>query len=128
LIHQFLIWAIIHHTFAKDRRRELAIDFLGVQVGMLAVENEMISLFAEKHRRGFPEEDKSVAISVPRSAVREKSVRVHAILNCTANKWEEVEHHWRPVRVCKEELADHIVDNCNQPDEREAKEDGKSER
>jgi hypothetical protein len=86
---------------------------------MLAVEDEIIPLFSKEHRRRFPEQDEGEAIAVLGSAVEEKSVWINAILDGAADQGEEVEHDGRAVRVCQEDLPEHVLNNRDQHEKRE---------
>lgn len=118
LVHQLLIWAIVDHAIAKDGRRELPVDIFGVEVRMLAVEDEVVALCAEIDgvRRAQQDEGKAVAVLGP--ALGKELVRVHAILHRAAYPGEDVEDDGRAFAIREPELRYHILGDGDGDDKR----------
>ena len=72
LLHKLRIRAVIYHVFPKHWSGERAVDFLRVQVFVLPVEYEVITLYPQAYSRLLPEEyeRKDVAILQLTSAWR----------------------------------------------------------
>lgn len=47
LLHKFGIWTVVDNVRSEDGGCKLAVDFLGVDVLQLSIENELISFNAE---------------------------------------------------------------------------------
>ena len=64
LLHKLRVRAVIYHIFPEHWGGERAVDFLRVQVFVLSVEYEIISLHPQAYSRLLPEEyeRKDVAI------------------------------------------------------------------
>jgi len=124
LVHKPLIRAVIDDALAKHGRRQLAVDLLGVQVGMLAVQDEVVPLWAQKHGRRLSQHDKGEAVSMLFSAISEELVRVDAVLNRAPDPREDVEHDRGALTIGEEELLYDIVDSGNEADETKRQRDG----
>jgi hypothetical protein len=111
LVHQPLIRAIVHHSLSKYRGRELAIDLFGVQVGVLAIENEIISSLAEEYSCWFPEENEGETVPVLGSAFEEEFVRINAVLNSAADEWDKVKHQRGLTGIWEAQLPNDILRN-----------------
>jgi hypothetical protein len=119
LVHQSLIRTVIDDTSAEYRCRELAVDFLGIQVGVFAIENEIIAFSTKEHGCGFSKKNKGKTISIFGSALSKKLVRIYSVLNRAAYEREKMEHYRRAVWVCEAQLPDHILGNDRHADEDE---------
>lgn len=128
LIHEPRIGAIIYHFLAKNRRRELSIHLLGVQISMLAIEDKLIPFLAEKDGSRLPEQDESEAVPILGLAVEEELVRIDSILNTAANERKYVKDDGRPVPVGEIQLPNHITHNGDDNDEADGKRDRNGER
>ena len=53
LVHQPFIGAIVHDTLTKDGGRKFSIDLFSIQVGMLAIQDQIISFRTKKHGGGL---------------------------------------------------------------------------
>jgi hypothetical protein len=128
LIHEPRIRTIIYHFLAKHRRRELSIHLLGVQISMLAIENELIPFLSEKDGSRLPEQDEGEAIPILGFAVKKELVRINAILNTAANERKYVKDDGRSVPVGEVQLPNHIADNGDDNDEADGKRNRDGER
>ena len=124
LIHQSLVRTVIYDTFAENGCRELAVDILGIQIGVFPIEDEVVPLRAKEDGGGFPKENECEAVAVFGPTIKEELVRVYAVLNCAADPWEYVEHYWWVVRVWETELVQHILGNGTKDDENDGNENG----
>ena len=72
LLHKLRVWAVIYHVLPKHWGGERAVDFLRVQVFVLSIEYEVISLHPQAYSRLRPEEyeGEDVAILQLKSAWR----------------------------------------------------------
>ena len=128
MIEKSLIWTVVYDAFAEHGRCELAIDILGVQIGVFAIQYEVIPFWAKKDGGRFPEEDECEAIAVLGSTIKEELVWVYAILDCAADPRKYVEHDGRAVRVGKTDLSQHILSNSNEDDENDSHGNGVGKR
>jgi len=89
LLHQLCIWAVIDDASAKDRHGEWLVDLLSVEVGDLAVKDEIIALDAEKDGRLFAEENEGEDIAVLSMKVRSAVLGLSTWAFCTFSL------HWK---------------------------------
>ena len=64
LFHQFCVGTIIYNIFTEDWRCERAVYFLGIQVLVLPVQNEVISFYAQADGSLFPQQDEGKNITI----------------------------------------------------------------
>lgn len=101
---------------------------LGVDILVLAIENELIALRTEINSGLLPKQDKSkdiailftVSLTFPQAqtsltnlfpALKEERIWVNAIRDRAANNRKPVEDDWRLVRVLEEELFQDVQNN-----------------
>lgn len=128
LIHEPRIGTIIYHFLAKNRRRELSIHLLGVQISMLAIEDKLIPFLAEKDGSRLPKKNESEAIPIFGLAVEEELVRIDTILNTAANERKYVKDDRRSVPIGEVQLPNHIARNGDDNDDADSKRDRNGER
>ena len=56
LLHKLRVRAVIYHVFPKHWGGERAVDFLCIQVFVLSIEYEVITLHPQAHSRLLPQE------------------------------------------------------------------------
>lgn len=64
LLHQFRIGAVVHHVLPEDRCGEGAVYFLRVEILVLPIEDEIVPLDPQTHRRLLPEQDECENIAI----------------------------------------------------------------
>lgn len=64
LFHQLGVGTIIHDASTENRCREWTVDFLGIGILQLAIEDKLIAFGAQKHCRFFPQENEGKDIAV----------------------------------------------------------------
>lgn len=57
LFNELGVWAVVHDIRPKDRRGQLAIDLLSIDILQLPIENELIPIRSEIHSGLLPQED-----------------------------------------------------------------------
>lgn len=120
LVHELLVGTIINHTLSKYGCGELSIYLLSIQIGMFAVQNEIVALLTEIHSCRLSQENEGETISISGPAVEKEPIRIHAIHNCAPNEGENMEHDRWAVRVGKEQLPNDILSNGDSTDEYES--------
>lgn len=127
LLHKLRVWAVIHHVFTKNWGGERAVDFLRIQVFVLSIEYEVITLHPQAYSRLLPEEyeGKDVTILQLRSAWRGESmgrkhsiylfsatekelVRINSVGNGTSKERHPVENDRRLIGVLEYELVENV--------------------
>ena len=128
LVHQSLVWTIVNHTLAKYGSCQPAIDFLGVEIGVLSIQDEVVAFLTEEDCRRFSKKNEGETITVLGPTVKEELIGVYAILDRAANPWEYVEDYRRAVRIGKAKLADHILGNSSEDDKNNSRRDSHRKR
>lgn len=64
LLHQLGVGAVVDNIFAKDGRRQHTVDQLGIDIAQLPIEDELVALSTQIHRRLLPQEYKREYITV----------------------------------------------------------------
>ena len=124
LFHQFRIWAIVYHIFAKDGRCEGAVYFLRIEILVFTIQYKLVALDAQADSRFFSEQNecKDIAILDPASALvfkvtqalyllstaKEELVGINAICNRAANEGYPVKDHWGLIWVFDQQLAQDV--------------------
>jgi hypothetical protein len=127
LLHEFRVGAVVDDVLAKDRGGQRGVDFLGVDVLDLAIENEVVPLGVQTHGHLAAEKDESEDIAVlrlvslcPVSQVHathlllvgeEELVWVDAVCYGTADDWEQMEHDRGLVGVLEQQLVQDVEDD-----------------
>lgn len=128
LLHQLGIGAVVDNVLAKDRGSERAVDLLGIDILVLAVEDEVVALGVEADRHLAAKEDEREDIAVLYASQRiafiatrhatyllllgeEELVGVDAVCDGAADDREPVKDKWWLVRVLEEQLLEHVEDD-----------------
>lgn len=69
LFNELGIWAVVHNIRPEDRRGQLAIDFLGIDVLQLSIENELVAIRSEVYGRLLAQENECEDIPMLVSAL-----------------------------------------------------------
>jgi hypothetical protein len=127
LLHQLGVGAIVDNILAKDGCGQHSVDLLGIDILQLPIEDELIALSAQIHRRLLPQEDKCENITILCtyqsrpffgifsrqntnlcSALEEKFIWVDSVGDGAPNDGKPVEDHRGFVRVFEERLAQDV--------------------
>ena len=111
LLHQLRIWAVIHDISPKHRCRERTIHLLRVDIPQLPVQDEIIALRSQAHRRLLAQQDEREDIAVLFSATEEELEWIDAIRDCVADEWHPVEDKRRFIGILRELLPYHVYEN-----------------
>ena len=112
LLHQLSIWAVVHDISPKHRCRERTIHLLCVDISQLPVQDEVIALRSQAHRRLLAQQDEREDIAVPFSATEEELEWIDAIRDCVADEWHPVEDERRFVRILRKQLPNYVCEDC----------------
>lgn len=91
LLHQLGIRTIINNILPKNRRSQGGINLLGVHILQLPVQNKIIPLGPQTHRRLLAQQYESKNIPILLPAIEEEGVWVDAVGDCAADKGDDVE-------------------------------------
>lgn len=128
LLHQFGIRTVIYNAGTKDRGSEGAVDFLGIGIFQLSVEDEFVALSAKKDGSLSTQKHEcedvailgiSLAILIHDAVVekgnadlfaafKEEFKRVDAVGDSTSNERNPMENNWRFFRISEQQLAQDI--------------------
>ena len=64
LFNEFGIWAVVHDVGPEDRRGQLAIDLLSIDILQLSIKDELVSIRPKIHSGLLAQEDESEDISM----------------------------------------------------------------
>jgi hypothetical protein len=111
LLHELGVRAVVNDILAKDRCGKRVVDFLGVDVLQLAIENEVIAFGAQADGGLLAQQNESEDITVLLAAGKEEGIGVHAIGDGVANPWQEVKDERRLVGVAEEDLLGDVQED-----------------